>query len=417
MGLHVLAKHSMHQRFKVKHRKMKDSCVDENDSNATDLNDIILWLENLVPENIRSEKEGKNETAEMHLGINKARPGHEKEEHGSSENEKVSMVRSAKEVDGSISLFDLVFGKDLGKGSFANVRYAKRIVRGTAASNWTQEYAVKNIPKKHEKVAKREAHAMRQFSSPYLVKLVASFSSSKKFHLVMEYCKDGDLHSILAQNGPLDTASAQFILGEVLNGLHHIHSLDYVYGDLKVENILIHASGHAKIGDFGSTRLATECLPDEIEGTAIYLAPELLQHQKASFKSDFWSFGCLVFQTLAGRPPGWALLQEGSYASKVEDTTNSSAMDEGVSKRIVTFSNTTSDDGYDKYPSHFHKFSMSLLDRLLEHDPLRRYEFDECARSPFFQNYIVQNESENGKPFDIGGEIHLANLHKETPQS
>ena len=90
-------------------------------------------------------------------------------------------------------------------------------------------------------------------------------------------------------------------------------------------------------------------------------------------------------------------------------------MDEGVSKRIVTFSNTTSDDGYDKYPSHFHKFSMSLLDRLLEHDPLRRYEFDECARSPFFQNYIVQNESENGKPFDIGGEIHLANLHKETP--
>ena len=63
----------------------------------------------------------------------------------------------------------------------------------------------------------------------------------------------------------------------------------------------------------------------------------------------------------------------------------------------------------------YRKFSMSLLDRLLEHDPLRRYEFDECARSPFFQNYIVQNESENGKPSDIGGEIHLANLHKETP--
>ena len=28
-----------------------------------------MWLENLVPETVRSEKEGKNETAEMHLGI------------------------------------------------------------------------------------------------------------------------------------------------------------------------------------------------------------------------------------------------------------------------------------------------------------------------------------------------------------
>ena len=138
---------------------------------------------------------------------------------------------------------------------------------------------------------------MRQFSSPYLVKLVASFSSSKKVS-----SSDGILQrwrpsfDPCTEWSPLDTAAAQFILGEVLNGLHHIHSLDYVYGDLKVENILMHASGHAKIGDFGSTRLATECLPDEIEGTAIYLAPELLQHQKASLKATFGHLAVWFFK-------------------------------------------------------------------------------------------------------------------------
>ena len=62
-----------------------------------------MWLENLVPETVRSEKEGKNETAEM-PGDNNAGPGHEKEEHGSSENEKVGMgPGNAQEVDGGIS--------------------------------------------------------------------------------------------------------------------------------------------------------------------------------------------------------------------------------------------------------------------------------------------------------------------------
>ncbi len=39
---------------------------------------------------------------------------------------------------------DLVFGHDLGSGSFSCVKYAKRIIRGKAASMWP-EYAVKVI--------------------------------------------------------------------------------------------------------------------------------------------------------------------------------------------------------------------------------------------------------------------------------
>ena len=134
----------------MEHRKLKTVALMKNDSNATDLNAIILWLENLVPENIRSEKEGKNETAEMDLGLTKHVLAIKRKKMSLLRVKKLA-DRRAKEAEDGISLFDLVFGKDLGKGSFANVRYAKRIVRGTAASNWTQEYAVKNIPKNTKK--------------------------------------------------------------------------------------------------------------------------------------------------------------------------------------------------------------------------------------------------------------------------
>ena len=113
--------------------------------------------------------------------------------------------------------------------------------------------------------------------------------------------------------------------------MNYIHEKGYVYGDLKVENILVHSSGHVRISDFGSTRLLSECVPGEVEGTAVYLAPELLQHKKASYKSDYWSFGCLIFQILAGRPPGWVVLQDDD--NHIDN--NNNTMDEGISKKIV----------------------------------------------------------------------------------
>lgn len=43
-----------------------------------------------------------------------------------------------------------------------------------------------------------------------------------------------------------------------------------------------------------------------LEGTAVYLAPEIVLGGTPSFASDCWAFGCLVYQCLTGRPPMWA---------------------------------------------------------------------------------------------------------------
>ena len=42
---------------------------------------------------------------------------------------------------------------------------------------------------------------------------------------------------------------------------------------------------------------------ERVEGTAAYLAPEVIAGGKHDYPSDIWSFGCLLFFCLAGKPP------------------------------------------------------------------------------------------------------------------
>lgn len=161
----------------------------------------------------------------------------------------------------------------------------------------------------------------------------------------------------ITKMGSLDEASTQFIIGEVVAALKAIHSAGFVYGDLKPENIILTSSGHAKLTDFGAVRPYTDeakghiaaarnalrsmrsgdwkpeaeleaersaasSVPHQnegrvseeadsdddcrLEGTAVYLAPELVKGQATSPAVDCWALGCLVYQCLAGRPPVWA---------------------------------------------------------------------------------------------------------------
>ena len=286
----------------------------------------------------------------------------------------------------NLTLFDLVFGHELGTGSFACVRYAKRIVRGASASTW-DEFAVKDVLKEHEKVALREIEVMKTFSHPNITTLIATFESKKALHLVMEYAENGDLHGVLSNTGPLVEECVRFLTGEVMSALRHIHELGYVYGDLKPENVLVHKNGHVKLGDFGAARRFEDCRPGDLEGTAVYLAPEILQGRAATAKSDYWGFGCLIFQALAGKPPGWALLQ-----------TDPGAMDERVVKKIVRFATDQSDDDF--YPAHFSAAAKALVSELLKLDMITRWGYRECQRSSFFQSIDVESlHSDTPIPF------------------
>ena len=77
-----------------------------------------------------------------------------------------------------------------------------------------------------------------------------------------------------------------------------------LYRDLKPENVLVDQDGYLKITDFGLSSFEGDPQPENtLTGTAEYISPELLQGVYSSRASDWWSFGCIVYEMLTGLPP------------------------------------------------------------------------------------------------------------------
>lgn len=70
-------------------------------------------------------------------------------------------------------------------------------------------------------------------------------------YLMMEYVIGGEFFSHLRKAGRLPNDTARFYAAEITLAFEHLHSMSIIYRDLKPENLLLDATGHIKITDFG----------------------------------------------------------------------------------------------------------------------------------------------------------------------
>jgi serine/threonine protein kinase/tetratricopeptide (TPR) repeat protein len=92
--------------------------------------------------------------------------------------------------------------------------------------------------------------------------------------------------------------------------LSYIHARGLVHRDLKPSNVFIRNSGDAVLMDFGLITyargaLGREVLPvgDRVLGSYPYLAPERIEGGRADARADLYALGCMLYETLCGRPP------------------------------------------------------------------------------------------------------------------
>ena len=168
-----------------------------------------------------------------------------------------------------------------------------------------------------------------------MVKLYDTFETEKHICFVIELCSGGDLFSYIKKRRRLKENVAQFFFKQIVEGLAYIHNAKkVVHRDIKLENILLDATGNVKICDFGASRqLATgeEQMMQQC-GTPAYIAPEILKDQGYSgFKVDMWSAGVCLYAMLIGSVPFKAqtmsqlqsLILNGKYDFKFQTHANS----------------------------------------------------------------------------------------------
>jgi serine/threonine-protein kinase len=123
-------------------------------------------------------------------------------------------------------------------------------------------------------------------------------------YIVMEHVDGPSLRGILQASGPLTPGQALSVIEPVCLALARAHAAGVVHRDIKPENVLVTPEGVAKVADFGIARALTETNHTQtgsLIGSVHYLAPELVEGREASFASDQYAVGVLLFELLTGR--------------------------------------------------------------------------------------------------------------------
>jgi serine/threonine-protein kinase len=125
-------------------------------------------------------------------------------------------------------------------------------------------------------------------------------------YIVMEYVAGSDLKALLMRNGALPVDQAVYVAEAVANGLDAAHRVGLVHRDVKPQNIIVGEQGQVKITDFGIAKssLSTALTETGVTfGTADYISPEQARGQSATPRSDIYSLGVTLYETLTGRLP------------------------------------------------------------------------------------------------------------------
>jgi serine/threonine protein kinase/tetratricopeptide (TPR) repeat protein len=151
----------------------------------------------------------------------------------------------------------------------------------------------------------REAQAAAKLNHPHIVTIheVSEFNGQPFF--AMENV-DGQTFRDLGKSKELPLSRIIELAIQVSEGLAKAHTAGIVHRDIKPSNILIDQDGRAKIVDFGLASIhGSEHLTKtgSTLGTVGYMSPEQARGEEADARSDLFSFGVVLYELIAGRPP------------------------------------------------------------------------------------------------------------------
>ena len=165
----------------------------------------------------------------------------------------------------------------------------------------------------------REAKLLASLSHPNIAGIYGLEDSKGEPYLVLEYVAGETLADRLARGALSPTETAR-VGSAIASAIEAAHGRGIVHRDLKPGNVMLTRDGDVKVLDFGiakgdgvavgspaapSSATVQQTMTGEgvILGTAAYMSPEQARGLPVDRRSDVWSFGCVLFECLAGTRP------------------------------------------------------------------------------------------------------------------
>lgn len=162
----------------------------------------------------------------------------------------------------------------------------------------------------------QESKAAARLKHPHIIDVYDfGISPAGQPYIVMEFLEGTPLSDLIKKEGQISVERSIKIISEACDALDHAHKQGVVHRDLKPSNIVLtvydEEKDYVKVVDFGVAKLIEAggqegqrlTQAGEVCGSPVYMSPEQCMGQELDARSDIYSMGVVLYETLTGKLP------------------------------------------------------------------------------------------------------------------
>jgi eukaryotic-like serine/threonine-protein kinase len=155
---------------------------------------------------------------------------------------------------------------------------------------------------------KHEYDVACKLKHPNIIRVHEFNTDGAVAYLVLELYSEQNLKLALRSGPDAWSFYVPRIIEQGAEALYHLHDQGWVHCDVKPDNLLVSAEGEVKLIDFTIAERSGKSQVGffgrgSVRGTRSYMSPEQIRGKRLDARADLYSYGCVIFELLCGRPP------------------------------------------------------------------------------------------------------------------